>query len=77
MPRVNIWLPDELFDAVKAAGIPMSQVCQKALRLEVDGTPVLAEVSLIAVAASLRGEGEKIERALRAIAKHIEDNWED
>jgi ATP-dependent Clp protease ATP-binding subunit ClpA len=31
MPKVNVYLPDELAEAVRAAGIPVSTVCQRAL----------------------------------------------
>lgn len=31
MPKINIYLPDELADAVKSAGVPVSAVCQNAL----------------------------------------------
>lgn len=31
MPKVNVYLPDELADAVRDAGIPISVVCQHAL----------------------------------------------
>jgi ATP-dependent Clp protease ATP-binding subunit ClpC len=30
-PKINVYLPDELADQVKAAGIPVSAVCQQAL----------------------------------------------
>ena len=31
MPKINVYLPDDLAAAVKAAGIPVSSVCQHAL----------------------------------------------
>jgi ATP-dependent Clp protease ATP-binding subunit ClpA/post-segregation antitoxin (ccd killing protein) len=31
MPKINVYLPDELADAVREAGIPVSAVCQHAL----------------------------------------------
>ena len=31
MPKINVYLPDELADAVREAGIPVSPVCQRAL----------------------------------------------
>jgi ATP-dependent Clp protease ATP-binding subunit ClpC len=36
MARVNISLPDTLHEAVKAAGVPVSEVCQRALRHELE-----------------------------------------
>ncbi|HZN15052.1 MAG TPA: Clp protease N-terminal domain-containing protein [Acidimicrobiales bacterium] len=31
MPKVNVYLPDELAEAVRATGVPVSTVCQRAL----------------------------------------------
>ncbi|MEO7442163.1 MAG: Clp protease N-terminal domain-containing protein, partial [Acidimicrobiales bacterium] len=31
MPKINVYLPDDLAEAVKAASIPVSSVCQRAL----------------------------------------------
>ena len=31
MPKINVYLPDDLANAVREAGIPVSPVCQKAL----------------------------------------------
>src|SRR5580700_10736623 len=31
MPKINVYLPDDLAAAVRAAGIPVSPVCQRAL----------------------------------------------
>jgi ATP-dependent Clp protease ATP-binding subunit ClpA len=31
MPKINVYLPDELAEAVKATGVPVSAVCQRAL----------------------------------------------
>jgi ATP-dependent Clp protease ATP-binding subunit ClpA len=31
MPKINVYLPDELADAVREAGIPVSAVCQQSL----------------------------------------------
>jgi ATP-dependent Clp protease ATP-binding subunit ClpA len=35
MPKINVYLPDDLADAVRDAGIPVSPVCQRALELAV------------------------------------------
>ena len=37
MGKVNVYLPDELERAVRDAGVPVSSVCQAALRAAVDG----------------------------------------
>ncbi|GAA3166455.1 hypothetical protein GCM10010466_66540 [Planomonospora alba] len=31
MPKINVYLPDELAEAIKKAGVPVSAVCQRAL----------------------------------------------
>ena len=31
MPKINVYLPDELADAVKETGLPVSAICQRAL----------------------------------------------
>lgn len=31
MPKINVYLPDELAEAVKASGVPVSAICQRAL----------------------------------------------
>ncbi|PWI45029.1 Clp protease N-terminal domain-containing protein [Streptomyces sp. ICBB 8177] len=35
MPKINVYLPDDLAAAVKAADVPVSAICQKALRAAV------------------------------------------
>lgn len=35
MPKINVYVPDELAEAVKEAGIPVSAVCQRALETAV------------------------------------------
>lgn len=37
MPRVNIYLPEDLAAAVRAAGINLSSLTQEAIRLELAG----------------------------------------
>lgn len=36
MPRINVYLPETLHEAIKREGIPVSEVCQRALRDELD-----------------------------------------
>ena len=31
MPKINVYLPDDLAAAVRAAGLPVSPICQQAL----------------------------------------------
>jgi ATP-dependent Clp protease ATP-binding subunit ClpC len=35
MPKINVYLPDDLAESVREAGIPVSAVCQRALELAV------------------------------------------
>jgi ATP-dependent Clp protease ATP-binding subunit ClpC len=35
MPKINVYLSDELAEAVKAAGLPVSPICQRALEIAV------------------------------------------
>lgn len=35
MPKINVYVPDELAEAIKEAGIPVSAVCQRALETAV------------------------------------------
>jgi ATP-dependent Clp protease ATP-binding subunit ClpA len=35
MPKINVYLPDDLADAVKETGLPVSAVCQRALEVSV------------------------------------------
>ena len=39
MPKVNVYLPDKLAEAVRAADVPLSAVCQRALRDALKGIP--------------------------------------
>ncbi len=43
MPKVNVYLPDELATAVKAASIPVSTVCQRALEDALRASTALRE----------------------------------
>jgi ATP-dependent Clp protease ATP-binding subunit ClpA len=45
MPKINIYLPDDLAEAVKDAGIPVSAVCQRALESAVRRVTALREVT--------------------------------
>jgi len=45
MPKINVYLADELADAVKDAGVPVSAVCQRALELAVRRVTAIREVA--------------------------------
>lgn len=43
MPKINVYLPDELAEAVKDAGVPVSAVCQRALEQAVRRVAAIRE----------------------------------
>jgi ATP-dependent Clp protease ATP-binding subunit ClpA len=45
MPKVNIYLPDDLAEAVKDAGVPVSAVCQRALEHAVRRVTAIREIA--------------------------------
>ncbi|MEQ4301484.1 Clp protease N-terminal domain-containing protein [Plantactinospora sp. B6F1] len=46
MPKINVYLPDELAEAVRVAGIPVSAVCQRALEQAVRRVTAIREAAL-------------------------------
>lgn len=46
MPKINVYLPDDLADAVKDAGVPVSVVCQRALEEAVSRIRVMRGIVL-------------------------------
>jgi ATP-dependent Clp protease ATP-binding subunit ClpA len=46
MPKINVYLPDDLAEAVKAAGVPVSAVCQRALEQAVRRVTAIRETAL-------------------------------
>ncbi|MFF3441381.1 Clp protease N-terminal domain-containing protein [Streptosporangium sp. NPDC002721] len=48
MPKINVYLPDELAEAVKKAGVPVSAVCQRALEQAVRRVTAIRETALSA-----------------------------
>jgi len=45
MPKINVYLPDDLADAVKEAGVPVSAVCQRALEQAVRRVTAIREIA--------------------------------
>lgn len=52
MPKINVYLPDELAEAVKEAGVPVSAICQRALETAVRRITGIREAVLNDVAGS-------------------------
>ncbi|MEV4756330.1 Clp protease N-terminal domain-containing protein [Micromonospora sp. NPDC049559] len=46
MPKINVYLPDELAEAVREAGVPVSAVCQRALEQAVRRVTAIRETVL-------------------------------
>ncbi|HEY3751353.1 MAG TPA: Clp protease N-terminal domain-containing protein [Pseudonocardiaceae bacterium] len=45
MPKINVYLSDELAEAVKAAGLPVSPICQRALEVAVRRVTAIRETA--------------------------------
>lgn len=43
MPRIQVYLPDDLYNAVKSRDLPASELLQKAVRAEVRRLELVAE----------------------------------
>ncbi|WP_055588870.1 Clp protease N-terminal domain-containing protein [Peterkaempfera griseoplana] len=46
MPKINVYLPDDLAEAVKEAGLPVSAICQRALEQAVRRVTAIRETAL-------------------------------
>jgi ATP-dependent Clp protease ATP-binding subunit ClpA len=46
MPKINVYLPDELAESVKEAGVPVSAICQRALEQSVKRLTAIRSTSL-------------------------------
>lgn len=46
MPKINVYLPDELAEAVKESGVPVSAICQRALEQAVRRVTAIRETAL-------------------------------
>ncbi|GIE84530.1 Clp protease N-terminal domain-containing protein [Actinoplanes regularis] len=46
MPKINVYLPDELAEVVKETGLPVSAICQRALEQAVRRVTAIRETSL-------------------------------
>ncbi|MGP3930126.1 Clp protease N-terminal domain-containing protein [Nonomuraea sp. KM88] len=47
MPKINVYLPDDLAEAVKQAGVPVSAICQRALEQAVRRVTAIREMALV------------------------------
>jgi ATP-dependent Clp protease ATP-binding subunit ClpC len=65
MPKINVYLPDQLAAAVKEAGVPVSAVCQEAL------TEAVARIRVIRSAIAMLRDPATPANALRKIGTAI------
>jgi hypothetical protein len=73
MPRMQVYLPDDLYDAVKKRRLPASELLQKAVRAEIRRQDLLAETDrYIGGLLSQVGQPSEADRArARAVAGRI------
>jgi len=46
VPKINVYLPDDLADAVKEMGVPVSAICQRALEASVRRVTAVRQATL-------------------------------
>jgi ATP-dependent Clp protease ATP-binding subunit ClpA len=78
VPKINVYLPDDLAEAVKAAGVPVSAICQRALeqavrRVTAIRETVLGDLDDAALAARLPHFTARVRTVLRLAAENAED----
>jgi post-segregation antitoxin (ccd killing protein) len=73
MPRMQVYLPDDLFGQVKTRGLPASQLLQEAVRAELRRRDLLAQTeTYLAELVAEVGEPSPDERSrAEAIARRI------
>ena len=55
MPKINVYLPDDLAEAVKETGVPVSAICQRALEASVRRVTAIRQATLAEVPLEDRG----------------------
>ncbi len=60
MPKINVYLPDELAEAVRAAQLPVSSICQVALEAAVRDVSSTRAVDLAPDEAEVSGRGPRL-----------------
>lgn len=75
MPRMQVYLPDDLYDEVKARSLPASELLQMAVRAEVERRRALEEtaVYLDELAAEVAEPSARAQRHADAIVRRIRD----
>jgi len=70
MPKINVYLPDDLAEAVRGAGIPVSAVCQRALEYAVRRVTAIRETALSDLSGTEAGAAEGLTQ-LTARAREV------
>lgn len=75
MPRVQVYLPDDLHEELKQRGLPASELLQIALRAEVERQQALDETSqyLDELAAEIGEPSQRQRSTADAIARRVRD----
>ena len=73
MPKINVYLPDDLAEAVKEAGIPVSAVCQRALEQAVRRVTAIRETVLGDLSAEPTGAMAHFTARTRTVLKQAAD----
>lgn len=71
MPKINVYLPDDLAEAVKEAGVPVTAVCQRALEQAVRRVTAIRETAL----GDLDGEPRSLSTHSRRSPRPSAGNW--
>jgi post-segregation antitoxin (ccd killing protein) len=73
MPRMQVYLPEELYDQVKARNLPASELLQEAVRTAVRRQDLLAETDtyLSELTAELGAPSDRERARARATAQRI------
>jgi hypothetical protein len=75
MPRVQVYLPDDLHDELKQRGLPASELLQIALRAELERQDALDETDryLTELVAEVGEPSQRQQASADAIARRIRD----
>ena len=78
MPKINVYLPDDLAEAVKDSGVPVSAICQRALdeavrRVNAIRSAVLGELGDEDLAARLPNFTDRARAALRLAVRQARE----
>ena len=75
MPRLQVYLPDELHEELKRRGLPASELLQVALRAELERQDALDETSryLEDLAAEVGEPGQRLQSSAEAVARRVRE----